>query len=46
MYPIHSIDDEIKNMIPSTLHQFYRIVDLQTHDVYDYHNQELIPIKN
>lgn len=44
MYPIHSIDDEIKNMIPSTLHQFYRIVDLQTHDVYDYHNQELIPL--
>lgn len=44
MYPIQSIDEEIKQMIPSTLHQFYRIVDLQTHEVYDYQNHQLIPL--
>lgn len=44
MYPIQSIDDEIKKLIPSTLHQFYRIVDLQTHEVYDYHDHQLIPL--
>lgn len=44
MYPIQSIDDEIKKMIPSTLHQFYRIVDLKTHEVYDYHDHHLTPL--
>ena len=44
MYPIQSIDNEIKKMVPTNLHQFYRIVDLNTHEVYDYQNHELIPL--
>lgn len=45
MYPIHTIDDEVKKMIPAILHQFYRIVDIQTHEVYDYHDHTLIPLR-
>lgn len=45
MFRFQQLEQELLAQIPVYQYHFYRIVDMQSHVVYDYHEQTLIPIK-
>ncbi len=42
MFPIENLSDELKQQLLPRVPDFYRIVDVDTHDVFDYRQGELI----
>ena len=42
MFPIENLSDELKQQLLPRVPDFYRIVDVNTHDVFDYRQGELI----